>query len=74
MSTTRRPDEDFAAFKIRQKAEAKRAKLSPYRCNELNDQYKQLPTGQLVSPEGITRSRARSMKYQAAKATKKDKQ
>jgi len=74
MSATRRPDEDFAAFKARQKAEAKRAKLSPYMCRDAADNYKKLPTGQLVSDEGITRGRARTMKYKAASAiAKKDK-
>ncbi len=71
MSATRRPDEDFAAFKVRQKAEAKKAKLSPYMCRDLADSYKQLPTGQLISEEGITRGRARAMKYKAASAVAK---
>lgn len=59
MSATRRPDESFADFKVRQKAEAHAAKVAPYMGRLLVDSKTHLG----LTREGVTKARMRATKY-----------
>lgn len=59
MSSTRRPDENFADFKVRQKQEAHAAKIAPFMGRLLVDST----THMGLTQEAVMKGRMRQTKY-----------